>query len=222
MRFLRSGGLDVWVYEHYEQGFPLSLKNLPDTSPQFKTIHLTGVRSVLNQLPVAVVGSREASQEALERAERLGEVLSGSYPLATGLAPGVDAAAAKGALSAGVPVVGVRPWLLPPSGELFEEVTRNGCVVSHNLYRLHSDDRWVNRQFFLRNMLIALLSRAVVVVEARPGGGTMHMLVVAEKGWRPVYVLRPSAGGEALEAYEQFVKSGATPLGRPEELKAFV
>jgi|GEM_PF-2903800 len=68
-------------------------------------------------------------------------------------------------------------------------------------------------------MLIAMLANAVVIVEARPGGGTMHMLEVASKRWRPVYVLEPPASeGEAWEAFDKFVRAGAIPVTSPEGL----
>jgi len=220
VRYLKKHGWDVWVYGRYEQGFPPSLKNPPDIYRTiFTTIYIVGNKSVLSHTTVAVVGSRRASPEALERARKLGEMLASVCPLATGLAKGVDAAAVEGALKAGGWVVGVRPWLFPVSGEYFAEVSRRGCVLSHNLHKLREDASWVDRQFFLRNMLIAMLAKAVVIVEARPGGGTMHMLEVASKRWRPVYVLEPPASeGEAWEAFDEFVGAGAIPVNSPEAL----
>ena len=219
MRYVRAGGLDVWSFERYEDAFPQPLKSLPEGCPYFKSIYLVGDRSALDAPLIAVVGSRSASPEALERAGELGRLVAGCGHLVTGLAPGVDTSAALGALRAGGRVVGVRPWLVPPDCEIFSEVVSKGCILSHNLRKLLDEQKWVNSQFFLRNMLVALLSRVVVVVEARPGGGTMHMLEVASKRWRPVYVLEPPASeGEAWEAFDEFVGAGAIPVNSPEAL----
>jgi len=129
MRFLRRHGWEVWVYERYEDGFPQPLKN-PSTPFKYKTVYLSGNKSLLNRFAIAVVGSRKASPEALEWAEKLGETLAETCPLVTGLAEGVDASAVKGVLKAGGCVVGVRPWLFPVSGEYFPDVVSRGCVIS--------------------------------------------------------------------------------------------
>ena len=59
---------------------------------------------------IAISGSRETTQQALQTAHRIGKMLAEhGYTIVTGLAEGCDAAAADGALSAGGNVAGVVP-----------------------------------------------------------------------------------------------------------------
>ena len=60
---------------------------------------------------IAISGSRETTQQALQTAYRIGKMLAEhGYTIVTGLAEGCDAAASEGVLSAGGDVIGVVPF----------------------------------------------------------------------------------------------------------------
>ena len=63
-----------------------------------------------NRKIIAISGSRETTNQALDAAYRIGKMLAQhGYTIVTGLAHGCDTAATEGALSAGSRVIGVVP-----------------------------------------------------------------------------------------------------------------
>ncbi|CCC80918.1 DNA-processing protein DprA [Thermoproteus tenax] len=174
-----------------------------------------------NERPaVAVVGTRRCSSWGRKTARELGRALaSRGYAVVTGLAECVDAEAARGALDAGGIVVGVRPWLRPL--ELPREsapLAKRVVIVSERLEKPRGD---VRRLYFLRNRIIAGMAKAVVVVEAREGGGTMHQIELGLRRGKPVYIMKP-ASEDYLPAYKAFLEKGAEEVEDIAQLLRYV
>ncbi len=125
--------------------------------------------------PVAIVGARRASGYGLEVARSLGRGLGSSgLPVVSGMAIGIDSAAHAGALDASAPTVAVLPGGAEkpyPQGkrQLYDRIRRAGAVVSE-LPPGTAVRRWM---FPARNRIIAGLSAATVVVEARERSGAL-------------------------------------------------
>lgn len=124
---------------------------------------------------VAVVGARSPSPYGLQVAGALGRGLAGAGVLVvSGMARGIDTAAHVAALQAGgvtIAVVGggaerAHP---PAARALYERIRVAGAVVSERPPG-SSPRRW---SFAARNRLIAALAAMTVVVEARPGSGSL-------------------------------------------------
>ncbi|MEO8264602.1 MAG: DNA-processing protein DprA [Ilumatobacteraceae bacterium] len=90
----------------FDDAFPLSLRQrLGDACPVFLLV--TGPIEYVSVSAVGVVGSRDASDEALSIAgSAANEAAIGRRAVASGLARGIDQAAIAAALDAGAPVVG--------------------------------------------------------------------------------------------------------------------
>jgi DNA processing protein len=122
---------------------------------------------------VAVVGTRAATDYGLSIAADLGAGLGErGWTVVSGLAFGIDAAAHRGALAAGVVTVavlacGVDVAYPRAHRSLYEQVIAEGLAVSeHPLAAAPQRAR-----FLVRNRLIAALSAGTVVVEAAPRSG---------------------------------------------------
>jgi Predicted Rossmann fold nucleotide-binding protein involved in DNA uptake len=164
----------------------------------------------LNVRSIAIVGSRECSSWGCRTAFESGRlVVSEGFVLVTGLADGIDLCASLGALSIGGLVIGVRPWLKPLNlpRRVREVVGSNfGNVVLVSEYYIRPSLR-TKLCYFMRNRIIAGMSELVVVVEARPNGGTMHQLVWAVKQGKPLAIYKhPDVGSDYYKAYEEFIK----------------
>lgn len=152
--------------------FPDALLNIVDPPP---VLWLSGSSVSLRQPAVAIVGSRAGSPYALSVADRLAaDLATRGIVVVSGLARGVDAAAHRGALSAGGVTVGVLGCgvdvAYPPENEaLIAEVTCSGAVVSELLPGTAPRPRFFPR----RNRLISGLVRAVVIVEAGEKSGSL-------------------------------------------------
>ncbi len=151
---------------------------------------------------VAIVGSRAATDYGLRFASRLAEDLARlGYPIVSGLARGIDAAAHEGALSAGGATVAVLPGglsLITPrsNAALAERIVERGALITE-----HDDDVAPYASRFLeRNRLIAALARVTVVVEAAVKSGALSTATWARRLGRPVLAVpgdvdRPTSRG---------------------------
>lgn len=154
--------------------WPAGLDDLDDRAP-----FCLWVRGPLELGPavegsVAVVGARAASGYGEHVAVEFGFGLAEQRrTVVSGAAYGIDAAAHRGALSAGGATVTVlacgvdRPYPRGNQG-LIERIAAQGCVVSE-VPPGCSPTRW---RFVQRNRLIAALTGATVVVEAALRSGT--------------------------------------------------
>ncbi len=142
----------------------------------------------LTERAVSVVGSRAASEYGLRVAAELGEGLAArGWTVVSGAAFGIDAAAHRGALAAEGATVAVLacgvdvPY--PRSHEhLIGAVARSGAVVSEVPPGVEPQ----RGRFLARNRVIALLSRATVVVEAGLRSGSLSTAREAREHHLPV------------------------------------
>jgi len=151
--------------------FPTALLSLGDAP---SALWYRGHLDVLTRPAVAVVDSRAASAVAREMAARLGEDLAARGVLVvSGLARGVDSAAAQRSHDSRAhgsgPRVGVGCDYPPEHTALAREIAGTGVLLSE--YPPGTPPR--AHHFPLRNRLISGLSRAVVVIEAAEGSGSL-------------------------------------------------
>jgi len=168
---------------------------------------------------VAVAGTREPSQRGAELAYALGrELAMRGYSVVTGGARGVDAQAWEGARSAGGHAVVVAPFLFE-NGRPWRRIGPNEAVVAEVL---ESDPLSAKRLLAARNRIIAGMSAAVVIPDARcravggrcaeGGWGTRYAAEFGVKAGRLVVVLEPESDEpERALAFKHLLDMGATP-----------
>jgi DNA processing protein len=141
---------------------------------------------------VAVVGSREASDESLGLAAGIAALLvRDEISVLSGLADGVDAAAHRAALAARgrtIAVIGsgiARAY--PAKNEkLQREIARRGLVLS----QFWPDAPPQRHNFLMRNAVMSGLGRCTVVVQAAEKSGARAQARMAVEHGRPVILLR--------------------------------
>ncbi|MDR5708268.1 MAG: DNA-processing protein DprA [Armatimonadota bacterium] len=186
--------------------YPPLLRPLPD--PPLALY----IRGSLPEAPhVAVVGTRRPSADGMEVGRRLAaDLAAAGVCVVSGLARGIDAAAHRGALEAGgltVAVLGCGIDRIWPAehGDLLEQVAEHGAVLSE--YPPGTPP--LRHHFPARNRILAALSRAVVVVEARERSGALLTAEFALDLGREVFavpgcVLNPRSRGP-----HQLLREGA-------------
>jgi predicted Rossmann fold nucleotide-binding protein DprA/Smf involved in DNA uptake len=175
---------------------------------------------------VAVVGTRKPSPETVSLTRRLVRELvrNGIKPLVTGGAPGIDTVVANELINLRERPVIVRPCL---DNNARYWAGRGGIIIMETTQCPDNSD--YTKALALRNRLIAGLARAIIVPEARawrvngddsPCCGTWYTAVrFGVRAGRRVFVFRPLVGDEEVhEAFEEFVRNGATPVGSVGEL----
>jgi DNA processing protein len=162
------------IHVHGAPGYPDRLVADP-AAPA--VLFSEGDLRALDAPSVAVVGTRNATLAGRRLAEELGEGLAGAgVAVVSGLALGIDGAAHRGALGA----TGARSVGVIASGldvvyprrhvDLHVDLARRGLLVSETPAGIRPD-AW---RFPARNRIIAGLADAVVVVESRIAGGSLH------------------------------------------------
>ena len=145
---------------------------------------------------IAIVGSRAASDDAIDAAHTLAAALADTgTTIVSGLARGVDTAAHLGALGASghttaVVGTGIDVVYPPESHELLERIAQRGAVVSQFPPGLPPS----KTSFPVRNAVIAGLSRASLVVEAEELSGTRIEMDYTLEFARPVLLWAPVLG----------------------------
>jgi DNA processing protein len=137
---------------------------------------------------IAVVGTRQATDEGVKRAARLASELARAHvTVLSGLARGIDAAAHTAALAAGgrtVAVVGqglCTPLYPKENRALGEELSASGAVVSQ--FWPDAPPRSMN--FPIRNVVMSGMAMGTVVVEASStSGAKMQARLALEYGKR--------------------------------------
>lgn len=163
------------------------------------------------EVTVAVVGTRTATPYGIREAERMGyELAGGGAVVATGLARGVDSAAAHGALRAGGRAVGVLGNGLDvvyprENGGLYEDVAAVGTLVSE----YPPGTRPVSSHFPVRNRIISGLSLAALVVEAPEKSGALITAATALEQSRDVYAVPGPVDAEMSRGCNRLIREGA-------------
>ena len=188
-----------WQHDHY----PAALLGLPDMPPG---LWYRGDLTCLRERTIAIVGSRAGSSVALETAAQLAsDLASRGVVIVSGLARGVDSAAHRGALAGNgrtVAVLGSGLRRLYPAEHrlLAAAIEARGAVVSE----YPPDVPALPFHFPLRNRIISGLSRAVVVIEASEGSGSLITAMCALEQGRDVLAVPGNVlsgrnrGGHAL------------------------
>jgi DNA processing protein len=171
---------------------------------------------LVDEDPVAIVGSRTASPYGLDVARSLGRGLArAGLTVVSGMALGIDSAAHAGALTSGSPTVAVLPGSADrpyPAGRraLHRQIVATGAAVSE-LPPGADIWRWT---FPARNRIVAALAATTVVVEAGACSGALLTARCANALGRPVgavpgRVTSPqAAGANALLADGAYVVRG--------------
>jgi DNA processing protein len=146
---------------------------------------------------ISVVGTRKPSAEGIRRAKRLVKALvNAKYTIYSGLATGIDTAAHQAAIEYGgftVAVTGAPLWLNYPkeNAALQKEITKNHLLISQvPVLSYKEKDINFTRLFFPeRNITMAALSIATIIVEAGETSGTLKQAKAALKQGRKVFIL---------------------------------
>jgi DNA processing protein len=208
---LRATGIQ-WL-GRTDPEFPPLLRAIHDPPPGL-FVHGGTVVDMLRRPAVAIVGARSCSPYGAQVARLFGrELAAAGLVVVSGLARGVDGEAHRGALEAGGATVGVLGCGIDrdyPAAHaaLASRIRENGLVVSEYPPGVEPAP-W---RFPARNRIIAGLSGATVVVEARERSGALITADLALEEGREVFAV-PGEITSALSAgTNDLLRLGATPL----------
>jgi len=205
----------IVVLSPWDSGYPTRLRAIPDYPP---LLYVRGAAEVVQNEALAVVGTRQASDQGLKAAATLaGFLAKRGITVVSGLALGIDAAAHQGVLQGhGVTIAVLAHGLdqIHPAKNrtLGEQILRlGGAHVSE-----HPPGVTPRPPLFVqRNRIQSGLCLGSIMVESAAEGGAIHHANFAHQQGRKVFVVTPrekqpdfNDGG----ARELMRRVGATPL----------
>lgn len=197
-----GGKLIFWGDEAY----PPLLAMLDDAPP---CLAVAGDVALLKARSVAMVGGRNASANGQRMAETMAADLARDLVVVSGLARGIDAAAHKGALSAGTTIAAIAGGLdivYPPGHEdLQRRIAEAGAVVTESPPGTVPQARHFPR----RNRIIAGLSLGVIVVEASLKSGSLITASIAADAGREIFAVPGSPLDPRSRGANDLLRQGA-------------
>ena len=200
--------------------FPALLQQIPDRP---KHLFVRGELPSDDRPWLAVVGSRAVSPYGRAAITHLIEGLRG-YPIVivSGLAYGVDAEVHRAALGAGltcvaVPGSGLDWGTISPRAnvQLARDILAHGGAL---LNEFQPSQPGTDYTFPQRNRIMAGMSHATLLIEAREKSGTLITARLAVEYNRDLLVVPGSIFNENSKGTHQFLRLGATAITSPEDI----
>ena len=172
-----------------DDAYPINLRLIPNLPP---FLFIRGVIQPDDTCSIAVVGTRNASQDGLYKAERMSRLLTKhGITVISGLARGIDTAAHRSAIKSGGRTIavlgtGITKCYPPENHNLVEEIVAHGAVVSQ-----FWPTRTPGRDTFpRRNVVTSGLSQGTVVIEASSTSGAKMQARLAIEHGKTVFLVR--------------------------------
>ncbi|GCE90467.1 DNA processing protein DprA [Komagataeibacter diospyri] len=192
---------------HGQPGYPPLLARLHDAPP---VLSVLGDPALLANRMVGIVGGRNASSGGIRMAESLAALLAAhGVDTVSGLARGIDAAAHRGAMTAGRTVAAIAGGLdcpYPPEHDaLQDQIARTGAVVTEAPLGTVPQARHFPR----RNRLIAGLGLGCVVIEAALRSGSLITARMALEYDRTIFAVPGSPLDPRCHGSNDLLRQGA-------------
>lgn len=192
-----------------DDDYPKKLKEI-DGPPYI--LYYKGSLSNIDNISIAVVGSRKATSYGKWAAEKFTDELSElGVNIISGLASGIDTIAHKTALKSNVKTIGVIGCgidiIYPKSNErLYREIVENeGAVITEHPFGMQP----LPNNFHARNRIISGLSYGVVVIEAQERSGTLITAGHAANQGREIFAVPGNIDSLYSKGTNALIKDGA-------------
>lgn len=203
----------IWMICRFEDHYPQLLKHhLRDQAPPI--LYGVGNRDILQQGGLALVGSRDADEEALDYTQRIVETCArDAWPVISGGAKGVDRVAMLGTLNAGGQSVGVLPDSILKAAvtRYYRPGLKEGSLVLISPF--DPEAGWLSSRAMQRNKYVYGLADAALVISSATDGGTWQGATEALKHhptWQvPVFV---RTEGSLPPGNNQLITQGGIPF----------
>ena len=200
---------NIGILTFQDAAYPARLKNIFDPPLVF---YYKGKLPDFDGNPlIGVVGTRKASAYGLTVAKRMGyQIARCGGIVVSGMAFGIDGLAMQGALTAGMPVIGILgcgpDQVYPPSNRaLFRDTEGHGCILSE----FPPGTPPYGWNFPKRNRIISGMSCGVLVVEAPEKSGALITAQLAAEQGRDVFAVPGNIDVPTFVGSNRLIRDGA-------------
>ena len=195
-----------------DPAFPARLRSIHDPPPGL-FVRGAAPLALLDRPSVAVVGARACSHYGSSVALALARELAAAGVLVvSGLARGIDGSAHRGALQSGLTVAvlgcGIDRDYPRTHASLATEIVRNGLIVSEYAPGIEPAP-W---RFPARNRIVAGLTLATLVIEARERSGALITADLALDEGREVLAVPGEITSQLSRGTNHLLRLGAVPV----------
>ncbi len=220
-----------WLIEMEKKGVDLITYSSPDYPPQLKlnlkvknaplVIYCKGNREILQKPCVSIVGSREASKDALKFTDNVvKKMISEGSVVASGFAKGVDTGALDSTLALNGESIIVLPqgiFTVDLKLKKYEKDIDSGRLAVISVYPPIAG--WSKGYAMGRNKYIYGLAKNIFIAESKTTGGTISGALEALKEKKKsrrlqnIFIYKNvNVSGECADAIEILVNEGAVPV----------
>jgi DNA processing protein len=209
IRFLQKHQLQAIAF--YQSEYPLRLKRCAD-SPL--VLYVNGNSNFENRHIISIVGSRLATEYGKGICREFIQELRPYHPIiVSGLAYGIDITAHKEALLNGLDTLAIvghgLDRIYPPTHtSVAKEIAKQGAIVSEFCSEVKPD----RENFPARNRIIAGISDATIVVEAREQGGALITAEMANQYNRDVFAFPGRINDVQSKGCNQLIRNNSAQL----------
>ena len=224
--FSRAGIERFGIRVHGAGDYPERLRN---AEYPVELLYFQGWWDLADSPSVALVGTREPSDDGKARARKLVKrLVEDNFTVVSGLAKGIDTEVHRTAIELGgrtIAVIRTPLNLQYPKENRFlqAQLAEKHLVISQVpvvRYQM-SPDPTANRFFFIeRNITMAALTQATVIVEAGETSGTLVQARHALKQGRRLFILESNFQNPALSWPAKFEEQGAIRVREYEDIRA--
>jgi DNA processing protein len=192
-------------------------KRLRDATEPIEVFYYSGNLDYLNYRSVAIVGTRNPSEEGLRRTDQLvRQLLQDDFIIVSGLAKGIDSQAHKSTLERGgktIAVIGtpLNEFYPKENAHVQKLIAKDHLLISQiPFYRYSKQGIYGNRLFFPeRNKTMSALTEATIIIEAGETSGTLIQARAALKQGRKLFILQSCFENPNITWPSRFEKKGA-------------
>jgi DNA processing protein len=220
----KRGVEDFGIRVHGAGEYPPKLR---DAAHPVELLYFRGWWNLVEMRSVAVVGTREPSEDGKRRTAKLTRMLvEDGFTIVSGLARGVDTVALTTAIEMKKQVVAVIgtsicDYYPPENRELQDAIARDHLLISQVPVVRHSRQKALqNRMFFPeRNITMSALTEATVIVEAGETSGTLTQARAALHQGRKLFILDSLFLDPRLTWPRRFLERGAIRVRDFEDIR---
>ncbi|MDD7416795.1 MAG: DNA-processing protein DprA [Treponemataceae bacterium] len=209
--------LGIGALHYSDEDFPVLLKQIYDCPYM---IFYRGDKSLLNQLSIAMVGSRHCSSSGVLMAKNFSsELCERGFVVVSGLANGIDSASHIGTLASGKTIAvlacGVDEIYPKNNVKLACSILEKGGLIISEHPPMEAPLKY---RFPQRNRIISGLSQGVIVMESPPKSGSLITADFAIEQNRELF-FHKNALEMDLKLGDEYLKNKSVSLARAMKIK---